>query len=83
MSASAVSPAIRTATQRVAMFSVATSTLLIIIKAIAWQASSSIALLASLSDSVLDLMASLITLFAVRVAIPQTAAWCRKHSTGR
>jgi cation diffusion facilitator family transporter len=68
MSASAVSPAIRTATQRVAMFSVATSTLLIIIKAIAWQASSSIALLASLSDSVLDLMASLITLFAVRYA---------------
>jgi ferrous-iron efflux pump FieF len=68
MSASAVTPEIRTATQRVAMLSVATSALLIVIKAIAWQASSSIALLASLSDSALDLIASLITLFAVRYA---------------
>lgn len=65
MSLSAADPK---ATQRVAMLSVATSTLLIVVKAIAWQASSSVALLASLSDSVLDLIASLITFYAVRYA---------------
>lgn len=65
MSLSAADPK---ANQRVAMLSVATATILIVIKAIAWRASDSVAILASLSDSALDLVASLITLFAVRYA---------------
>jgi ferrous-iron efflux pump FieF len=65
MSPSAAHPK---ATQRVALLSVATATILIVIKAIAWRASDSVAILASLSDSVLDLVASLITLYAVRYA---------------
>ncbi|MCY1645929.1 cation diffusion facilitator family transporter [Caulobacter sp. SL161] len=68
MSLSAASPEIRAATQRVAMLSVATAALLIVVKAIAWQASGSVAILASLSDSALDLVASLITVYAVRYA---------------
>lgn len=56
------------ATRNVAMLSVATAAVLIVVKAIAWQASGSVAILASLSDSALDLVASLITLFAVRYA---------------
>jgi cation diffusion facilitator family transporter len=56
------------ATRNVALLSVATATVLIIVKAIAWQASDSVAILASLSDSALDLVASLVTLFAVRYA---------------
>lgn len=65
MSLSAVDPK---ATRNVALLSVATATILIIVKAIAWRASDSVAILASLSDSALDLVASLITLFAVRYA---------------
>ncbi|AAK25603.1 cation diffusion facilitator family transporter [Caulobacter vibrioides] len=68
MSPSAASPEIRKATQRVAMLSVATAAILIVVKAIAWQASGSVAILASLSDSALDLVASLITVYAVRYA---------------
>jgi cation diffusion facilitator family transporter len=68
MSLSAASPEIRTATQRVALLSVATAAVLIAVKAIAWQASGSVAILASLSDSALDLVASLITVYAVRYA---------------
>lgn len=68
MSSAPASPQARAATQRVAMLSVATATILIIVKAIAWRVSDSVALLASLSDSALDLVASLITLFAVRYA---------------
>ncbi|ATC26535.1 cation transporter [Caulobacter vibrioides] len=68
MSPSAASPEIRKATQRVAMLSVATAAILIVVKAIAWQASGSVAILASLSDSALDLIASLITVYAVRYA---------------
>ena len=56
------------ATRNVAMLSVATAAVLIVVKAVAWQASGSVAILASLSDSALDLVASLITLFAVRYA---------------
>jgi cation diffusion facilitator family transporter len=41
---------------------------LILVKAIAWRASGSVAILASLSDSALDLVASLITVYAVRYA---------------
>lgn len=68
MSPSAASPEIRKATQRVAMLSVATAAILIVVKAIAWQASGSVAILASLSVSALDLVASLITVYAVRYA---------------
>ena len=68
MSLSAASPEIRAATQRVALLSVATAAILIVVKAIAWQASGSVAILASLSDSALDLVASLITVYAVRYA---------------
>lgn len=65
MSLSAADPK---ATRNVALLSVATATVLIIVKAIAWRASDSVAILASLSDSALDLVASLITLYAVRYA---------------
>jgi ferrous-iron efflux pump FieF len=56
------------ATRNVALLSVATATILIAVKAIAWKASGSVAVLASLSDSALDLVASLVTLLAVRYA---------------
>lgn len=71
MSLSAADPK---ATRNVALLSVATATVLIIIKAVAWRASDSVAILASLSDSALDLVASLITLYAVRyAAVPPDA----------
>lgn len=56
------------ATRNVALLSVATAAVLIVVKAIAWRASGSVAVLASLSDSALDLVASLITVYAVRYA---------------
>lgn len=68
MSPSAASPEVRAATRRVALLSVATASILIVVKAIAWVASGSVAILASLSDSALDLVASLITVYAVRYA---------------
>ncbi len=68
MSTSSASPENRIATQRVAMLSVATAAILIVVKAIAWRSSQSVALLASLSDSALDMVASLVTLFAIRYA---------------
>jgi ferrous-iron efflux pump FieF len=68
MSPSANAPEVRAATRRVALLSVATAAILIVIKAIAWVASDSVAILASLSDSALDLVASLITVYAVRYA---------------
>jgi cation diffusion facilitator family transporter len=68
MSLSATSPETRAATRRVALLSVATAAILIVVKAIAWRASGSVAILASLSDSALDLIASLITVYAVRYA---------------
>jgi cation diffusion facilitator family transporter len=55
-------------TRRVTLLSVGTAAVLVTIKAIAWQASGSVALLASMADSALDLVASLITFFAVRYA---------------
>lgn len=55
-------------TRRVTLFSVATASVLVVIKAVAWQASGSVALLASMADSGLDLVASLVTFFAVRYA---------------
>jgi len=55
-------------TSRAAAFSVAAAVLLIVLKAGAWLASSSVAMLASLADSTLDLLAALLTYFAVRYA---------------
>ena len=55
-------------TRRVTYYSVATAGVLVTIKLAAWLASGSIALLASTADSGLDLVASLITFFAVRYA---------------
>lgn len=68
MSPTAATPEVRAATRRVALLSVATAAILIVVKAIAWAASGSVAILASLSDSALDLVASLITVYAVRYA---------------
>lgn len=55
-------------TSRTAALSVGVALLLIALKAWAWIASSSVAMLASLADSTLDLVASLFTYFAVRYA---------------
>jgi ferrous-iron efflux pump FieF len=55
-------------TRKVTQLSVATALVLVAAKGAAWLASGSVALLASLADSGLDLLASLVTLFAVRFA---------------
>ncbi len=55
-------------TRRVTLMSVATALVLTAIKAVAWWVSGSTALLASLADSGLDLVASLATFAAVRYA---------------
>lgn len=55
-------------TLRAAMVSLGVALTLIALKAWAWAASGSVAMLASLADSALDLAASLITYFAVRYA---------------
>jgi cation diffusion facilitator family transporter len=55
-------------TRRVTLMSVATAAVLVTLKAIAWVASGSTALLASMADSGLDLIASLATFWAVRFA---------------
>lgn len=56
-------------TRRVTMLSVATAAVLVAIKLAAWIASGSTAMLASMADSGLDLVASLATAFAVRYAV--------------
>lgn len=56
-------------TRRVTLFSVATASVLVVIKLAAWLMSGSVALLASMADSGLDLIASLGTFFAVRYAV--------------
>ena len=56
-------------TRRVTLYSVATATILVVLKLGAWLASDSVALLASMADSGLDLIASLGTFFAVRYAV--------------
>jgi ferrous-iron efflux pump FieF len=58
-----------TLTRRVTLLSVATAAVLVIIKTLAWQASGSTAVMASLADSALDLIASLATFAAVRYAV--------------
>ncbi|MFZ5719713.1 MAG: cation diffusion facilitator family transporter [Pseudomonadota bacterium] len=55
-------------TRRITLMSVATAATLVAIKAAAWAASGSTAMLASMADSGLDLVASLATAFAVRYA---------------
>ncbi|HKR86970.1 MAG TPA: cation diffusion facilitator family transporter [Phenylobacterium sp.] len=64
-------PAAETAalTRRVTLLSVLTAAVLVAMKAGAWLVSGSVALLASLADSGLDLVASLATFFAVRYAV--------------
>jgi cation diffusion facilitator family transporter len=61
-------------TRRITLLSVGTALLLVTIKTAAWIASGSTAMLASLADSGLDLIASLATAFAVRyAAVPPDA----------
>src|SRR5262245_54619075 len=55
-------------TSRAAIASVSTALLLLFLKAYAAYATGSVAMLGSLADSALDVVASLITLFGVRVA---------------
>jgi ferrous-iron efflux pump FieF len=55
-------------TRRVTRYAVAVALILMLMKAYAWWFSGSVALLASLADSTLDLVASLVTFFAVRYA---------------
>jgi ferrous-iron efflux pump FieF len=55
-------------TRRITVYSVATATVLVTIKIAAWLASGSVAMLASMADSGLDLLAALTTFYAVRYA---------------
>lgn len=48
---------------------VSVATILVVIKAIAWWLSGSVAMLGSVTDSGLDLMASLVTMYAVKTAL--------------
>jgi cation diffusion facilitator family transporter len=56
------------ATRRVTLYSVITALILIGLKAASWRTSGSVAILASLADSSLDLIAALATFYAVRYA---------------
>jgi cation diffusion facilitator family transporter len=56
-------------TRRATSFSVLTAAVLVTLKAVAWAASGSTALMASMADSGLDLLASLATFFDVRYAV--------------
>jgi ferrous-iron efflux pump FieF len=56
-------------TRRITRLSVAVAAILSLIKAFAWMASGSVAMLASLADSSLDLLAALATYAAVRYAV--------------
>lgn len=55
-------------TRRVTTMSVGVAAILIVLKGAAWMASGSVAMMASLADSALDLLASLATFYAVRYA---------------
>lgn len=55
-------------TRGVTLLSIAVALVLVTIKALAWRASGSVSLLASMADSGLDLLASMVTFFAVRYA---------------
>ena len=56
--------------------SVATAVLLIAVKAVAWVLTDSVALLASLVDSMMDSAASMINLLAIRYACEQVSDPC-------
>ncbi len=56
-------------TARVTQFSLGLAILLTLLKALAWRLSGSVALLASLGDSALDVFAAAATFFAVRYAV--------------
>ncbi|MET0295236.1 MAG: cation diffusion facilitator family transporter [Phenylobacterium sp.] len=56
-------------TRRITLLSVAVAAVLLALKAAAWRASGSVALLASMADSGLDLIASLASFYAVRYAV--------------
>ncbi len=56
-------------TARITLLSVSCAAVLVLLKVLAWRASGSIATLASLADSALDVLASLTTFAAVRYAI--------------
>lgn len=56
-------------TRRITLLSVATASILTAVKLAAWLAGGSVALLASLADSALDVAAALATFFAVRLAV--------------
>ena len=56
-------------TARATLLSVSCASVLIVIKVAAWRLSGSVATLASLADSALDLVASLATFYAVRYAV--------------
>jgi len=58
----------RTLNRRITSLSVAVALVLVVLKGVAFAASGSVAILASLADSALDLAASLTTFFAVRFA---------------
>jgi cation diffusion facilitator family transporter len=58
----------RRITGQATAFSVTVATILVVAKLAAWWLSGSVAILASLADSALDLVASLITFFAIRFA---------------
>ncbi|WP_420430520.1 cation diffusion facilitator family transporter [Hyphobacterium sp.] len=58
----------RRITGQATAFSVSVATILVVTKLAAWWLSGSVAILASLADSALDLAASLITFFAIRFA---------------
>jgi ferrous-iron efflux pump FieF len=64
-------PPVETAalTRRITLYSVTVAAVLVTLKLAAWLASGSVALLASLADSSLDLVASTATFFAVRYAV--------------
>ncbi|MFL5297424.1 MAG: cation diffusion facilitator family transporter [Phenylobacterium sp.] len=65
----AMSPAETTAlTRRVTLYSVSVASVLVAIKLASWLTSGSVAMLASMADSGLDLLASLVTFYAVRFA---------------
>lgn len=55
--------------RRVTYASVATAVVLVCLKAVVWMATGSVSILASLVDSMMDSLASLINFFAIRVAL--------------
>src|SRR3569832_2338026 len=64
-------------TRRVTLYSVSVAAALVTIKLASWLASGSVAMLASMADSGLDLVASLVTFGAVRFAAqPPDVEYC-------